>query len=206
MTDMLHYGPGPTATADAARTAWPRLAGFAFAFLSALVPTLAYLIGLGLHSADPGTCDNWTGCSASARDQWGWEHGWWPVCGVALGVFVGWVGLVWRPLMGNANVRRVASVLGLVLLVPVTALFGLVASATWNATCSPNSFLCFSGPAAALAFGSPGVLTGALSVLMLLGLIGRDRRAGRVCGTLGLVVCSGLLLAAVAGFMVAIPV
>jgi hypothetical protein len=113
------------------------------------------------------------------------------------GTLVAWCGWVWTLFSERPALRRGASVLGLIVLVPMTVYFLLVFVATWNGTeadCE-GYILCFTGPKAATVIGAPAFVAAPLAALMVVGLRYPRRRLGRVCSTLALTVTTGLVAA-----------
>jgi hypothetical protein len=165
----------------------------------AAVPTVVYLAGLGLHSNAPGTCTDWSGCSHSARQQWAWEVGSVASRGIAVAAFILAVVHLAPWLRTRAKVRKVASIVALCVLVPLTGLFGLLFVVIWGNECSANSFLCFGGPEDALIVGVPGVVTAVACVVLVIGLT--RTRAGRITSTVTITGLASLIVAALAGLI-----
>jgi hypothetical protein len=173
------------------------------AWIVAVVPTLIFLVGIPLHDSSPGTCDAWTGCTASARDQWMWTAQSWATAGIMVGVFVAAAVRIAPWLRVRPTALRRGSITALCVLVPATCVFALILLVVWNADCSETAWLCFSGPSEALALGSPGVVTGAVSALLLLGLARRSTPTRRGVSTATLAGLAAGLVATVAGFAAA---
>lgn len=173
------------------------------AWIVAVVPTLIFLVGIPLHDGSPGTCDAWTGCTASARDQWMWTAQSWATAGVMVGVFVAAAVRIAPWLRVRPVAVRRGSITALSVLVPATCVFALILLVVWNAECSETAWICFSGPSDALALGSPGVVTGAVSALLFVGLGRRATPTGRLVSTVTVTGLAAGLLAVVSGFVAA---
>jgi hypothetical protein len=141
----------------------------------AVVPVVVYLAGIPLHDGAPGTCDAWTGCTASERDQWGWTAQPLAATGVMLGAFIAGAARVAPWLRARPKAVRRAAIVALCVLVPVTAGFALLGLAVLGNDCSDGEWLCFGGPSAALALSSPGVVTAVVSGLLVAGLVRGER-------------------------------
>ncbi len=176
------------------RTWW----GWAAAVV-AVVPVVVYLAGIPLHDNTPGTCDAWTGCSASDRDQWGWTARPWATTGVLLGAFIAGALRVAPWLRARPKVVMRATIGALFVLVPLTSGFGLLALLVLNTDCSDAGWICFGGPSDALALGSPGAVTAAVSGLLVAGLVRSDRTRASAVAVNAVTVLAAGLLAAVAG-------
>jgi hypothetical protein len=112
----------------------------------------------------------------------------------------GWRCRQWRPISDSPRLRRVGSVIGLIVCVPLTGLLTVVAIVLAGTTCDPNSF-CFGGPQDALVVAVPATYGVALCLLMALALGSRDdRRAGQVSGTLAMALASGVFVLVADGF------
>lgn len=193
MDETIGYGPAPTSEQPVRRPPASLLLG---ALAVAVVPTIVFLLGLVAHSPEPGTCEAWTGCTASAREQWTWEAGGW----VALGLWVAAAAVSAAYLApwihARATVRRVASIVALAVAVPVTAFFAFLFVVILGTDCSSGDFLCFGGPGAALLLASPGAVTGLLVGLLAVGL----RRDSRVAHRVATVTLTGIGAVAAATF------
>jgi hypothetical protein len=153
---------------------------------------LLYLVGYALQSPDIGDCsDRWVGCQASAREVWTWDFQGATQLVVGVGCFVVTAALVAPWLARRPGWQRSLSVLFLVLGVALTGFFGLLYAAIYGAQCSDGAFLCFSGPDDAAALGSPGLVTGAVSLLLGLGLAFGASRGGRWLRVAGLSTVAG---------------
>lgn len=150
------------------------------ALVLAVVPTVLFLAGIPLHDSAPGTCDAWPNCSASARDQWGWTARPWATTGIALGTFLVSVVRIAPWLRQRPVVVRRGSIAALVVLGLVTAAFAVLAVIVWGIDCSDTAWICFGGTEAALALGSPGLLSGVLATLLAVGLMRRDEDRSRL--------------------------
>ncbi|MEP9363252.1 hypothetical protein ABLE68_09825 [Nocardioides sp. CN2-186] len=171
-------------------------AGIAIAVGSLLI----FVVGLQLHPPEPVHCAADPVFCPSPRDRWDWATRGWFLGAFLLGVLVAWSGLVWRPISASPQLRRVGSVVGLMLCLPVSGLLVVVAIALAHTTCDPDSF-CFGGREDALAVAVPATYGVALCLLMAIGLAYReDTRTGRVCGTLALCLVSGIGVLVAAGF------
>jgi hypothetical protein len=161
---------------------------------------LAFVIGLYTRSPVPMSCDADPLFCPSERDQWDWATRDWFLGAFMVGLLVAWSGLVWRPISNNLRLRRVGSVIGLVLGVPVTGLLILLVVLLATTTCDPNTF-CIGGTQDALVVAVPATYGTALCLLMAIALGSRDdRRVSQVCGTLGLCLASGIFVLVAAGF------
>lgn len=146
----------------------------------ATAPTVLYLVGIPLHDSTPGTCDAWPGCSASAREQWGWTARSWATTGIGLAAFLVSVVRVAAWLRERPVLVRRGSVAALVVLGLVTAAFAVLAVVVWGIDCSDSAWICFGGPEAALVLGSPGVVAGVVATVLAVGLTRRERDGGRL--------------------------
>jgi hypothetical protein len=173
------------------------------AALVALVPVVVYLAGIPLHDGAPGTCDAWTGCIASERDQWEWTAQPWAALGVALGTFVATAVRVAPWLRARPVMVRRASIVALCLLVPVTVGFALLAVVVWNADCSHGAWLCFGGPSDALALSWPGAGTAGAAGVLVVGLVRGDRTRASDLSVVAVTVLAAAVLAVVAWFAAA---
>jgi hypothetical protein len=161
---------------------------------------LAFVIGLYTHSPVPMRCDADPLFCPSQRDLWDWATRDWFLGAFMVGLLVAWSGLVWRPISDNPRLRRVGSVIGLIVCVPLTGLLTVVAIVLAGTTCDPNSF-CFGGRQDALVVAAPATYGVALCLLMSLALGSRDdRRAGQVSGTLAMALASAVFVLVAAGF------
>jgi hypothetical protein len=177
MNETLGYGPAPTSTEPVRRPpSWLLLGALAVAVL----PIVGFLLGLGTQSAEPGTCDAWTGCTASAREQWTWEAGGWVQIGLWVAAAAVTAAYLAPWLRARAKVRKVASIVALGFAVPVTALFAFLFVVILGTDCSSGAFLCFGGPDDAFLVASPGAVTALLVCLLAVGLRGDSRGAHRV--------------------------
>ena len=198
MNETLGYGPAPTSTEPVRRPPALLLLG---ALAVAGLPIIVFLLGLTIHSPEPGTCDAWTGCTASAREQWTWEAGGW----VQLGLWVAAAAVTAAYLApwihARANVRRVASIVALGFAVPVTALFAFLFVVILGTDCSGGAFLCFGGPGDAFMIASPGAVTAILVCLLALGSR-RDSRGAHRVATVTLTVIGAVVAATFASLLV----
>jgi hypothetical protein len=160
-----------------------------------VVSVVGYLVGLLLNDPTP-VCGRYVSYCPSAREEWVSDKRSLMSAGVVAGAFVGWSGLSWRFLSREDGVRKVLSILGLVVLVPVALLSGVLSLTVLNTTCDQGAFMCFSGPEAATVAAVPALCSGALALLLGCGLAWSARPAGRFAGTLGLVIVSGTVVAA----------
>jgi hypothetical protein len=167
----------------------------------AVLPVVIYLAGIPLHDGAPGTCDAWSGCTASDREQWGWTAQPWAATGVMLGAFIAGAARIAPWLRARPKVVRRAAIGALFVLVPITAGFALVGVLVLGNDCSDGEWLCFGGPSAALALGSPGAVTGAVSVLLVTALVRGDRIRASAVSVLAVTVLAAGVLAVVAWFV-----
>lgn len=173
------------------------LAGLAIAAAS----LLTFVIGLYTRSPVPMHCDADPVFCPSPRDRWDWATRDWLLGTFMVGLLGAWSGLVWRPVAASPGLRRIGSVIGLVVCIPVTGLLVLVTIVLANTTCDPNSF-CFGGADDAAVVAVPATYGVVVCVLMAVALGSRhDRPASRVCGTLALCLTSGILVLVAAGFV-----
>lgn len=200
VNENLGYGPSSTEQAEQAtpslrwRTPW-----LVVALALAAVPTVVYLAGLGLHSNAPGTCTDWYACSHSARQQWAWEAGSWASRGIAAAAFILAVVHLAPWLRNRARARKVASIVALCVLLPVTGLFALLSVVIWGNECSAHSFLCFGGPEDALIVAVPGVVTALVCLALVVGL--SRSRVGQLTSTITITALAAVITAALAGFL-----
>lgn len=173
------------------------------ALVVAAVPILVLVVGIPLHDSTPGTCDAWPECTHSAREQWVWTAQSWATAGVMLGAFLATAAVIGPWLWTRPVVLRRGSITALCLLVPVTGVFAFILLAVWNADCSDSSWFCFSGPSDALLLGSPGLVTGTASALLVVGLALPRTRAGRTASTVTLTGLAGGVVVAVSGLVAA---
>jgi hypothetical protein len=173
------------------------------AALVALVPVVVYLAGIPLHDGAPGTCDAWTGCIASERDQWEWTAQPWAALGVALGTFVATAVRVAPWLRARPVMVRRASIVALCLLVPVTVGFALLALVVWNTDCSDAGWICFGGPSDALALGSPGAGTAMAAALLVAGAVRSEPTRASALSVIAVSIMTAGVLAVVAWFVAA---
>ena len=170
------------------------------AVLVAVLPVVVYLAGIPLHDGAPGSCDAWTGCTASDRDQWGWTAQPWAAAGVMLGAFIAGAAHIASGLRARPTVVRRAAMGALFVLVPITAGFTLLGVMVWGNDCSGAGWVCFGGPSAALALSSPGAVTAALSGLLVAGLVRGERTRASALAVVAVTTLTAGLLAVMAWF------
>lgn len=162
---------------------------------------LAFMIGLYTRSPVPMHCAADPIFCPSPRDEWDWATRDWFLGAFMLGVLVAWVGLVWRLVSNSPRLRRVGSVVGLFVCIPVTGLLIVVAIVLANTTCDPDSF-CFGGAQDTLVVAVPATYGAVVCLLMAVCLGSRDDRPpSRVCGTLAVALASGVLVLVAVGFV-----
>lgn len=161
---------------------------------------LAYLVGLHTHATDPIGCRSSFPCPTE-RDVWSAATRDWFLGAFLLGLLTTWAAIVWRPISTSAGLRRVGSVVVLVVCVPITCVLTIVAFVVAGTTCTDEDFLCFGGPGTALVVAIPAALTGALCVLAAIGLVSEDEHTGRLCGSVAVTALSGMTVLVAAGFV-----
>ncbi|GAW51999.1 MULTISPECIES: hypothetical protein [unclassified Nocardioides] len=162
---------------------------------------LAFVIGLYTRSPVPMHCDADPLFCPSERDLWDWATRDWFLGAFLVGLLVAWSGLVWQPVSDRPRLRRVGSVVGLIVCVPLTGLLTVVAIVLAGTDCDPNTF-CFGGTQDALVVAVPATYGVALCLLMAVAIGSRDdRRPSQVSGTLAMALASGVFVLVAAGFV-----
>lgn len=163
-----------------------------------VLATVAYLVGLVLSDQSAGTCTAWPDCAGSSREQWYWDQGTLlqqVILAAALLVISAYV-LPW--FMARPSARTRLSVLGLVVVVPLSGLMLMLASQVRDNDCDEAGWICYEGPELAAAIAAMAYVGLAIGLLLAIGLI-RPGRIFAMCSSLGLTILTVILVSGVLG-------
>jgi hypothetical protein len=199
MTDTGYYGPPPVDTVDAPASRRLRNRVIIGGGVLAVVSVVVFFVSLIPFSTEPGTCDAWAACRSSARDQWMWTARPWTVLAVGVSAFVSWWAFAWQPLLNRPTLRKVASIICIVITIPIIAVSLFFAAVLMD--CSGGSWFC--GPELSALAASPALVAGVVMAALIAGLRMKDPARRAQVSTVTLLLISGVFVACLAGTIIA---